>query len=99
MNCKIGDLAIIILGSGIAGRIVEVVDTCPKNVEFRLPDGCRHYPVNHDWIVKFQNPVEAPCSNGSIRTTVWAPCPDRVLRPISGLPLYDEMSEDVKEPA
>jgi hypothetical protein len=95
MNCKIGNMAILIKGKGISGRIVEVIDVCPRNSHFRLPDGGWHEPVDYEWIVRFQNPVEAPMDHGRTRTTVYAPVPDRVLRPITGLPITDDVIDEV----
>jgi hypothetical protein len=98
MNVNPGDLAIVTRGQKVAGRIVEVVSPCPRNVRFRLPDGALHEAVIHEWIVKFQNPVEAPMSIGT-RATVWAAAPDSALRPVNGLPIDDEVHSDIKEPA
>ncbi|WP_176048172.1 hypothetical protein [Burkholderia sp. BCC1644] len=95
MNCKLGDLAILIRGRVVAGRVVEVVGRCPQNVDFRLPDGVWHEAVDYEWIVRFQNPVEAPMGHNRTRTTVFAPVPDRCLRPISGLPVADEVEDEV----
>jgi len=94
-NCKIGDLAIVIGKSSIAGRIVEVIGPCPRNTPFCLPDGFPHEPVDYEWIVRLQNPVEARLDNGTTRTTVYAPVPDRVLRPVSGLPIDEDVKDEV----
>lgn len=98
MNCKPGDLAIIIRGRGLSGRIVEVVAPCPQNVSFRLPDGAMHDPCTYEWIVRFQNPVEARMRVGELigtRTTNYAPAPDSALRPITGLPIDEEITDEV----
>ena len=98
MNVKIGDMAVTIRGRGLAGRIVEVVAHCPQNVHFRLPDGAMHAPCAYEWIVRFQNPIEAKMQFGDdirTRATVYAPCPDRVLRPITGLPIDEETREEL----
>lgn len=95
MNCKLGDMAIVIGKSSIAGRIVEVIGHCPRGVQFCLPDGFPHEPTNYEWIVRLQNPVEAWLDNGTTRTTVYAPAPDRVLRPVSGLPIDLEVTDEV----
>ncbi|WP_186079334.1 hypothetical protein [Burkholderia gladioli] len=95
MNCKPGDLAIITRGREVAGRIVEVISPCPRNIIFQLPDGCSHHPVDYEWIVKFQNPVIARLSSGGTRKTYFAPVPDRVLRPISGVPVTDDIEDEV----
>lgn len=99
MNCKIGDLAVVIGKGPIAGRIVEVFKACPQNVVFCLPDGYPHEPVDYEWIVRLQNPAEVNTTGGMTRRTVWAPAPDRKLRPVSGIPMEDEVTEDLKEPA
>ncbi|WP_233343495.1 hypothetical protein [Burkholderia cepacia] len=95
MNVKPGDLAIVIRGRAVAGRVVEIVGPCPRNVVFLLPDGCGHEPVDYEWIVRFQNPVEAPMDNGRSRTALYAPMPERVLRPISGVPVTDDVTDEV----
>lgn len=98
MNVKIGDMAVVIRGRGLAGRIVEVVAHCPQNVNFRLPDGAIHAPCTYEWIVRFQNPVEARMSLGELiatRSTNYAPAPDSALRPITGLPIDEETREEL----
>ena len=41
MNCKPGDIAVVIGASRFAGRLVEVLYAAPQN-DFYLPDGCCH---------------------------------------------------------
>lgn len=87
MNCKPGDLAIIIRESGnlrVAGNVVTVIEAAP-NARFRLPDGHWHMPAGPDhWLVDFGKKRSVPCSLGP-RMAQYGAVPDRVLRPLRGL--------------
>lgn len=105
MNVKPGDLAIVIGSKKYAGRICEVLSACPQN-DFLLPDGfrgsgCPLFPQM--WILKFQNPVQAPVELGDLtiseRTTFYGVGSDEKLRPISGLTLQEDEQTDIKAPA
>lgn len=100
MNVKLGDLAIIIRGKTLAGRIVEIVGIVPKGVGFNLPDGYPQLPCDYEWIIKFVgSPIEAPIGQlgnpMGTRTTFYGCAPDRVLRPITGLPIADDVTDEV----
>lgn len=100
MNCKIGDLAIIIRGKTLAGRIVEIVGIVPKGVDFRLPDGYLQLATQYEWVIRFVgSPVEAPIGTvdgmTGTRTTFYGCAPDHVLRPVSGLPITDDIEDEV----
>jgi hypothetical protein len=89
-------MAVVTKGE-IAGRIVEVIGICPKNVEFELPDGQFHTPVPYEWIVKLQNPASCRFEyRGQIfrRPVSYAPAPDHALCPISGVPIEDEVTTE-----
>jgi hypothetical protein len=92
MNCKPGDLAYIvksILPENI-GRIVEVV----RLLYLDSPDG----PV---WIVRGSTPLARSAFRGAIRLEGSAERPfiDAWLRPISGVPVCDDVKDEIKEPA
>lgn len=95
MNCKPGDLAVIVgfnpLIPEITGRIVEVLSAAPAAGDFRLPDGRTNEAAGPGfWIVKFQNPVRARLDSGGTRLALYGACPDRRLRPLRGDPGADE---------
>jgi hypothetical protein len=96
MNCKPGDLAVIIRESkrkiGVLGKIVEVLYLAPRN-DFLLPDGCKHIGAGAGlpmWVVKFATPVQVELSNKRFRNTCYAAVADAVLRPIRDQPGEDE---------
>lgn len=98
MNCKPGDLAIIVGVASKCGFIVEVMRAAPLS-RFKLPDGRPHVACFvSDWIIKFQRPVQCPTMRGMVLSE-WAVVADSKLRPLNGLPVTDEVTEDLKEPA
>jgi hypothetical protein len=96
MNCKPGDMAVIVrskFAPQLIGRIVEVLHSAPNNRPFRLPNGQSHEPLSGSrfyWVCKFQNQIEAPTDAVYIKT-IYAPVPDECLRPIRDQPGDDEM--------
>jgi hypothetical protein len=97
MNCKPGDMAVIVRSKftpELIGRIVEVLHIAPSYGSFRLPNGQLHAQLvdkRPRWVCKFQNPVNAPTDIGP-KPTVYAPVPDECLRPIRDQPGEDEMT-------
>ncbi|PXX41109.1 MULTISPECIES: hypothetical protein [Burkholderia] len=101
MSIKAGDLAIIVrsrtsLGRKFIGSIVEVVCVAPL-AEFQLPDGHQHVAGDPgDWVVKaIGMRFVVPMSNGSIRQSLYAVGHESCLRPISGLPITDDIKDEV----
>lgn len=95
MNCKPGDLAVIVgfnpMVPEISGRIVEVLAAAPAGHDFRLPDGTTNVAAGPGfWIVKFQNPVSVPMDSGRSRMALFGSCPDSRLRPLRDDPGADE---------
>jgi hypothetical protein len=92
MNCKPGDLAIIIresedaLSNPMAGRMVEVLYANPSH-SFELPDGTHHEPgLPGFWVCKsLGSPWNAPVKNNAHRLCMYGSIPDRVLRPLPGV--------------
>lgn len=93
LNCKPGDIAYLVraeLPENI-GKVVEVV---------RLHDReTRHkgivWQVNH---AGKMNTVDA-CTGLPTTLKGTLVCPDSWLRPIGGVPVEDEVKDDIKEPA
>ena len=89
MNCKPGDMAVIVRGPvrEVLGRMVTVMHAAPRGV-FRLPDEFPHSPLDFKafpdwWVCEFQTPMRVPVAPvGDSRTTVFLPVPDAVLLPI-----------------
>jgi hypothetical protein len=93
MNCKPGDLAIIvraILPENI-GRIVEIVRLIGEAL-----DGLG--PI---WLVRGSQPLARSANKGSVRLddSLERSFIDAWLRPISGVPVNDEVTDDIREPA
>ncbi|WP_186077561.1 hypothetical protein [Burkholderia gladioli] len=85
MNCKPGDLAIIIkaplsLDGSPIGMVVEV-----------LKDWADHLKYGHCWLCRFSDLMET--SRGG--TSYVAHVPDDWLRPISGVPVKDDVEDEV----
>ena len=98
MNCKPGDLAIVIKGH-LLGKLVEVLYAPPPYI-FRLPDDQRHAPGRPgDWVCKI---LGAPV-NGSAWVNDWPAnrlaqygvFGDHGLRPIRGLPETEHHDEEI----
>lgn len=87
MNCKPGDLAIIIRAP-FAGMMVEVLYEAPR-VRHTLPDGHEHVACPPgEWVVKsVGSPFHVRIGSGikrSTRVTSYACCIDSALRPLPG---------------
>ena len=100
MNCKPGDLAIVIHSpvkkySHVTGRIVEVLYLAPEGV-FELPNGNLQSPVNTEengayWVCRFLNPVEVGMADRGMFLVTFSPVPDVFLRPLRDSDGDDEM--------
>lgn len=109
LNCKPGDLAVIIREAkgrdDICGRIVEVIKKAPSKGDFLLPCGYRHHEVNRgdEWIVRFPNLVKVDLSCGGSRLAEFACVSDCSLRPLRDSDGQDERfawaGKPAKEPA
>lgn len=105
MNVQPGDLARIV-HPHLYGRLVEVLHAAPQSL-FRLPDGKTHHGCDADeWVVEFLGPPITAWTGPSqgvfsdSRTTRYAVCGDRWLRPIRdpGDEAIDQMLERVQPP-
>lgn len=99
MNCKQGDVAIVVGATNYSGLIVDVLYLAPP-VEFQLPDGVWHMgvPEGTSWVLKFQRPITAPIWHGNVitgyRQCIYGCGSDRRLRPVSGLKLDEDITTD-----
>jgi len=93
MNCKPGDLAIIVRSEKdqLCGKVVKVIK------------GWGDWkPYGYLWTVEFAHPIATRRpSQSDLIIQSNADFPDAWLRPVSGLPLTDDVSDDlrIKEPA
>jgi hypothetical protein len=87
MNCKPGDLAILIHANlpENLGAIVEVIRPC----EIFGPGY---------WVCSSTTPRRGVIGNRVISAKAENSAHDSWLRPVSGLPIDDEVTEDLKEP-
>lgn len=88
LNCKPGDLAVVIKESPkavkpIRDRFVTVISMVPAHTAFRLPDGYWQCANALDqWLVHWHCPVLYPTDTGVHRSTNYGLLPDYALRPI-----------------
>ncbi|SPK73695.1 conserved protein of unknown function [Cupriavidus taiwanensis] len=88
MNCKPNDLAIVTRADAVPELIGQIVKVLQASLNF-----CPYGPV---WVVRFQAPKQFPCYfPGACLITTDADCPDAWLRPITGLPVHDDVPEEV----
>lgn len=89
MNCKPGDLAYQIYKGPACGRVYEVLSV-----------NCDHPRFGRVWNVRATEPLETFDSESglSLGPKAHFECPDSWLRPISGVPVEDEVTDDIKEP-
>lgn len=90
LNCKPGDLAIVIRpslrGQQLLGMIVRVLRAAPPN-DFRLPDGTLQVGGGPgSWVIEFPRTVEVPMQyrSGKVgtRQALFGVVDDHYLRPI-----------------
>lgn len=86
MNCKPGDLAVIVGFSPehphLTGRIVEVIEAAPSGCRFKLPDGKTNQASRPGtWVIRFQNIVDLTGLRGR-PNGLYAACHDSNLRPL-----------------
>ncbi|WP_143016619.1 hypothetical protein [Paraburkholderia phenazinium] len=104
MNVKPGDLAIIVgpcATPGLTGRVVEILRRAVPGeaypsiagdvVYLRIEAPC--------WFVRSSTPLPMKTSLGRFLLFRERSIQDAILRPISGVPVDDEIIEDLREPA
>lgn len=82
MNCKPGDLAVIIQGPN-AGSFVDVIRRAPVH-DFFLPSMAYAAGAFDAWIIKALAPISVPTVRGDWRRVDFAVAEDYILRPIRG---------------
>jgi len=100
LNCKPGDMAIIIdsdpfRNPDTGGVLCDVLHHPPLGY-FRFPDGtpaARAERPACSWVIRLHRPIQVRWTAGEIRTAVYAVCPDNKLRPIRDQPGADETLE------
>lgn len=98
MNCKPGDMAIIVRAPAHRvdhlGMCVEVLYAAPTT-DHVLPDGAPAFgsPAG-EWIVQFSQPIVVRCGRGT-RRTYYASVPDYALLPIRPEELRETLREAV----
>lgn len=92
MNCKPGDLAIVIGGPVYGGRLVEVLYAAPVGVAHELPNGVTNAPNGEGcWVVKSMGtPFPKAIGDGMYGTGR-----DSNLRPLPGITEVNEHDEAV----
>ena len=92
MNCEPGDLARVITPGPFQDKLFFVLHAAPFGVEFQLPDGYLHVPVEAGcWVIESagsQFTANLECGTRVTRLGVWS---DAELRPIGDRDGTDEM--------
>jgi hypothetical protein len=87
MNCKPGDLAYVVRGwAEDLGLIVEVIRSCPPS---EWEDA-----AEPEWECKSRSPVRA-ARGGRLVLSCEFDVKDSWLRPISGVPVTDDIEDEV----
>lgn len=87
LNCKVGDLAIIVSdGQGGASNAIGLIVEVVESARCRLGPG---------WKVKMQNTRSIEIRPGKTIRSDWFLAEDRHLRPITGLPVDEEITNEV----
>lgn len=97
MNCKPGDLAIIIdsdsrTNPDTGGVLCDVLYH-PTGEYFHLPDGTlstASTPLSQRWVIRLHRPITVRSLAGGMRQATYAIYPDSKLRPIRDNPGQDE---------
>lgn len=97
MNCKPGDLAVMVgecITPGIRGRIVEVIRFIGAEFQGRTVTG-GHADC---WEVRAAGGGYLPqsYSDGTVKIVPTRPFPDSQLLPISGVPIHEKEHDEVK---
>lgn len=101
MNCKPGDLAIVVAARNtpeIIGRIVEVVRVAVAGDTFKRVDGVTTTLARVDgvtWRVRSSRPLPWTMANGKTYQCFEVATSDAHLRPVSGLPVCEETRDTV----
>lgn len=100
LNCKPGDLAIVVgpcVTSGLTGRVVEIL-RCSVRGESYPPisgDMVRLMIEAPCWFVRGSTPLPMKTSLGRFLLFHERSIQDAILRPISGVPVDEEITDEV----
>lgn len=99
MNVKPGDLAIVVssISQENIGRIVTVIRLVVAGERFAV--GRRLVGDGNGWLVQCDRPLVITFEGKPVGTHCTRVYRDDCLRPISGVPVDDEVTDDLKEPA
>lgn len=91
MNCKPGDLAIVVRGQ-YAGLLVEILYAAPSH-SFELPNGVLNQKAQEDgdWVIEILgSPMPVKNDYGHQYKTVFGTGNDRNFRPLRGVEMKEE---------
>ena len=105
MNCKPGDLAVIIASDShvnpdSGGVLCDVIDHPPSKY-FALPDGTRaasNSPLCDRRVIRLHRTIVVRWTNGELHRAIYAVCPDSKLRPIRDNDGEDETLQWANKP-
>ncbi|MCP1121587.1 hypothetical protein [Robbsia andropogonis] len=102
MNCKPGDLAIVFFSQRspeLIGAIVEIVRRAFNGDEFSSIEGRRFrasgIPDGISWRIKLSSPLRVSAPDGTSHYFAEVSMLDTRLRPVSGLPIDEEVIHEV----
>lgn len=102
MNCKPGQMAIIIGANRTPeniGSIVEVLRTAANLEVFKSIDGVS-VPLDATggitWVVRAPRPLMWRMDSGRELYFIELPSSDSFMRPISGIPMNEEVTDDLE---
>ena|ERR1700754_1086679 len=102
MNCKPGELAIVISAEAtpeMIGYVVEVVRQAIDGEMLGKFQLTQEYPHRHSWICRSANGIPMRSTHGNLHIVNERAILDVFLRPITGLPIDEETPTEIKEPA
>lgn len=89
LNCKPGDLAVIVdsdpkCNPDTGGVLCDVLYHPPSDY-FKLPDGTNAHaslPFENRWVIRLHRPIKTLWWDGKLHDATYAVCPDNKMRPI-----------------
>jgi hypothetical protein len=99
MNCRPGDLAYVVRAEVTPEMIGIVVTVLRPAIHAEIVDGIHYQVTEPSWVVESGSSIPARSNDGILRVVKRRVVMDRLLRPISGVPVNDEVTDDIKEPA
>jgi hypothetical protein len=99
MNCKPGDLAYVIRAEATPEMVGIVVTVLRMAIDGEKVGGRKFSVREPSWVVEANSLIPSRGYDGILRYLKQRVICDRNMRPISGVPVTDEVTEDLKEPA